>query len=286
MPTVASPTANPYGPLTTFKTENVLPPAAVYLGPQDSILVSCFSPSLSAAVTVCYRLLTPQGKIITSQQVFTNPASPFGGGITIPPSEGYLLSLTVQCGAAARGQMFVRVFLMGSQVLTAASPIDQLLAQGYTTGRDTVAYPQVAPENSLSGRGWLHSVTIAAPAPGAFWSQTVPAGVRWILKSVQTGITTSAVVGNRVPLVSIEDTGSNVLANMLGPGVITASQAFNLSWFDGGAFQTIGVFMEAPTVRDCILSPGYLIAGNFGSLGAADQFTATQLFVEEWVSQN
>jgi len=290
LPTVASSTTNPYGPLTTFKTENVLPPAAVYVSPQDQILISAISPSLAATVTVNWRLLTPQGIVITNQGTFNTTLAAAGRSLVIPPSEGYLMSLTVVCGAAVRGQMFVRAYLLGGSGLTAADPVDQLLIQGYLNGFDSIAYPQSVPESSLSGRGWIHGVTIAPPGAGGLPLLSVPSFVRWQLKSVFTSLICSPVVATRLPECTIYDNHSNPIAVLPAAAVQTANSSSSLSWFDGASAISISappsLVMGMASVRDLVMAPSWFLQLDALNMDPGDAFQETFVFVEEWASQN
>jgi len=285
-PPVANAQTNPYGPQVTFRTENVLPPAAVYVGPQDSIFVNLLSPSLAAPVSVTYRLLTPQGQIITSVQTVTTTSGAGGGAqLIIPPAEGYLLSLTVQCPSAVRGQMFVQAYLLAGTT-SASGTIDQLLLQGYAAGYDGIAYPQSIPESSTSGRGWVHSVFISQPAADTDWQTTVPAGVRWVLKAAQNAFATSAVVANRSPMLTFLTPGFLSVGWMPCGTILTANLPTDITWFDGALVMNIGNFLTGPLLRDFVLGPGYIIKSQTLNMAAGDQWGAAVLFVEEWVSQD
>jgi len=275
----------PYGPQVSFRTEGVLPPAVVYVSPQDSIYIQFFSPSLAAPVNVNYRLLTPQGLLISNQQATTTTVGAgVTGNIVIPPAEGYLLSLSVQCPTAVRGQMFVQAFLL-SGPNTATGVLDQLLLQGFASGYDVVAYPQSRPESSTSGRGYLHSVGIAPPGAGKEWTITVPPGVRWIIKSIQTSIVTG-VGGARIPNISIVNPAFQAVAFFPPINAVPASSAVNLEWYDGAPFANANQYLLTPLIRDLVIGPGWIVGSNTFNLGAGDVYNETVLFVEEWPSAN
>lgn len=284
-PTVAAP-GNPYGPQTTFRTENVLPPSAVYVGPDDAIVIYIRNPSLSATIFVNYRLLSPDGTIVPNSQSFTCKsvgAVPFI--FPISPTEGYLMSLSLFAPTTSRGQVFARVFLQrGTNQPTPV--IDQVLLQGYVSDDDRLGYPQSPTESALSGRGWVHSNLGPNTPAGQDWVITVPPGVRWKLKGVQNGLTAAAGGANREVTFTVSD------PNFLNMGLIPPAQAqaspnsFDYVWGEGLAYNPLISFAQSvPIFTDLVLGPGWHFGTITLSLQPGDQWGSPAYFVEEWCAQ-
>lgn len=284
-PTVAAP-GNPYGPQTTFRTENVLPPSAVYVGPDDAIVIYIRNPSVSATIFVNYRLLSPDGNIVPNSQSFTClsvGATPFI--YPISPTEGYLMSLSLFAPTTSRGQVFARVFLQrGTNQPTPV--IDQVLLQGYVSDDDRLGYPQSPTESALSGRGWVHKFVGTTPAPGVDWNITVPPGVRWKLKAVATTFTASAAVANRLTTFDIADPAFSTMGLISPNALIAASQQFFFAWGEGLAYcDNPFTFLSIPIFTDLVLGPGWHFGAQTFNLQAGDQWSIPVCFVEEWVAQ-
>lgn len=283
VPNVA-PAGYPYGPQVTFKTQDVLPPSAVYVSAQDAIELQARVPSVAVNIDLTLRLLTPQGEVKT--ELYTFPVSTMGAGVftaTVPPSEGFLISAHIEADNVSRGQCFVKLHLrpsLGPQ----ESALGALLIQGYVSGDDHLSYPQSPTESSLNGRGWLHVVTIPNPAPGNDWVATVPAGVRWNLKNAFAILTADATAGNRSVFLQMDDASFHGHISMPSNGVQPPSSTRGYNFLQGGAFSAYGSQITAPLVSDCLLGPGWTIRTVSVGLGAADQYSAIALDVEEYIA--
>lgn len=277
---------NPYGPQTTFKTENVLPPSAVYVGPDDKIAIYVRNPSVPATVHVNYLLLTAAGLLIANSEDFTGlsvGAAP--SKFFIPATEGYLISLSLFAPTTSRGQVFARAFLQrGNDGPTPV--IDQVLVQGYVSDDDRLGYPQSPTESALSGRGWVHGVVLAQPAAGLDFTVTVPAGVRWKIKSVANNLVTSAAAANRLVQAEISDSSFLALGFVPPFAIVPASSNGNFVWGEGLAYGGSGTgFQGVPIFTDLVLGPGWHFSTFTQNIQAADRWQNPVAFVEEWVAQ-
>lgn len=276
---------NPYGPLVNFQTEGVFPPSAVYVSPDDSIVMLVRNPTTDVTLHLSIRMLTPQGEVKATHQDFIVPK---GAGnatpCTLPPSEGFLLSATVYAPVVSRGQCFVKVFLAQGPVVTDAT-LGALLCQGYVSDDDRLGYPQSPTESSLNGRGWVHGVVFASTPFVDNWSIAVPDGARWNLKSVSASVTVSAAPGNRQAVVNIHDPIGGLILELPQPYPLPATTTTNVTWGDGLAFAT-GLAYTAPLVRDFILGPGWIIKGRIDGFAAGDSWVANiGVNVEEYVAK-
>ena len=282
---VANPQNNPYGPQITFRTENVLPPTALYLSPQDGLALDVVCPSAPATVLISYRLLNPNGELVSNTNTYTFPALPNPQAVTIPPVEGYLLGVTIRSNAVARGQVFVRLFTVQGDI-NAGGTLQALLIQGYPTQNTRLSFPQSPIEADTSGHGWVKGLTFAAPAPGVDFVTAVPPGVRWRLVSLQSALSTSAAVAARLVALAIV-APVNLEVGVQSSGVVQpASAALFYSWFDGAVLTNAGGFVTAPSINGLFIPPGWTIGTGTENLQAGDQWSQTVMFVEEWASLN
>lgn len=275
----------PYGPQVTFRTQKILPPSAVYVGPDDSIAVFLRNPSISVTVNINYRLLRADGVIISNVETLTGQSTGNAAIVkSISPNEGFLLSMELTAPAVSRGQAFVRVFLQRGTNQTNA-PLDHLLLQGYVSNDDNLGYPQSPTESSLDGRGWSQNIAISAPGPGNNWTISVPTGVHWKLKAVFMQFQASAAAGNRNVAIDIFSTGVNVVAVTIFPATIAPSGAGVLCAAPGLTALSSSTFQLTGLPEDLILLGGWKIQSQGIAMAAGDTFSQIQITVEEWVGQ-
>lgn len=278
-------TQNPYGQLVTFKVSDVLPPSAVYVGPNDQIFLQLLIPTLTAVqVTISYRLLrASDGQLVSTvvTQQITGPAFPFR--LFIPPTEGYLLALMVQSNNVSRGQIYCRVFIDQGQ-LGAVGNLVGMLVQGYLSITDVLVYPGSVFESSLNGRGWLRTLSQGAvnQAPNVF---TVPANVHWKIRAVNFTYSASATVASRQPYVAANDAGGNQLWFQLAPFTVPANNIGLMACAPGLTQSVNGTTASAGLGDDFILTPGFTISGNALAIIAGDQVGPMIITVEEFVGQ-
>jgi hypothetical protein len=286
---LVAPYDNPYGPLVKFRTLGIFPPSAVYVGPSDALEFEARSPSVSTAVNVTVRILTPQGEIKEIPLAFTVATS--GTAVftsRVPPTEGFVLTAHASANNASRGQCFVKLHLLKNPGASAAL-LGALLFQGYLSADDHLSYPQSPTESSLTPPGWTHTIIITAPGAGNDWSTQAPAGVRWRLKTVFAAFTASATVASRGPRVILTDSAARLIADLPISPAITASQVCDFTWGEGLTPQSI---VLANLVIDTAQLPGQLLLPQqafvkslTNSLQAGDAWTAILLTVEEFVAQ-
>lgn len=146
------------------------------------------------------------------------------------------------------------------------------------------------PSRGISGEApWRRSRIVqgvAAPAAGADWSQTIPAGHLWRPFSVTAQLLTSAAVANRQAVLVLGD-GTNTFAFLSAPAVQAASTTVVYTWADISTVLALGARQLAP-LSDIDLPPGWTIGVATALLDVADQWSAIRLGVidttERWGS--
>jgi hypothetical protein len=275
---------NPYGPLITFQSQNILPPSAIYVGPNDSIFLQVFAPTVAVIVSLYYRFLRPDGQLISNNRQVT------GGGVgnanfalTIAPSEGFLLSMVVSSGATSRGQCFARAFIVPGGLQT-VSTFAHLFLQGYASQVDAASFPQGPLESSLNGRGWLRDVIVNGPSQPIL-TAIVPTGAHWLVRAVNFTVQTSIAVGNRTLVASVTDTLGNNTYNQVAPATIPASTLVTCAFGSGGTSAASNILQSAGFPNEMILPAGWHLQAQIAGGDIADAIQVLFVTVEEFVGQ-
>lgn len=276
--------ANPYGPQISFRTESVLPPAAVYVGPDDALLLDARCPSITAPLHLTLRRLNPDGEISSDQydlKVGTSGAAE--QTFTIPPAEGYILSAHCRTDAAERGQLFVKLHARRN-VGGTDQALGHLFFQGYISTDDHLGYPQSPTQSSLDGRGWLHAIPAQISGPGVPVIWTVPQGLRWLVRVVTAQLTTDSLVYTRNIVMQLNDASGTQFAVFPSNYGQPASTTATYTWGEGLQMATQQGFVSAPLVSDLLLSPNWQVAlGSVPIIDADDQWASGTIMVEEYV---
>lgn len=248
---------SPYGPVATFLTQGVQPPAAQYIGPSDQIQLTLRSPNVGATVTLGLRLLSLKGEVQPLSYTFTTPPTAGGSFIeVITPGECFLLSAVITNATVRRGQCWATVNLQRGNP-TGGAAVGMVLIAGYATATDTLGYPGTPSTDSLSGRGASLVYTAAPVAPVTDMVITVPPATRWShLSATGTALWKAGANFDQVPVF--------ILATAAGAiKCIAFSQAF--------FFESVSV---VPLIQSSNESGGTGIGGSTDA-NAGDTITFT-----------
>lgn len=240
-------------------------------------------------ITIQGRLLLPSGSI----QPFSFQHTPnidrsqkvehfaLGGGTLLT------VVAFASSGTPVRGQTFVQITVI--QGLTGASIVLGTLLQGYVTSVEQLAWPGSPIQSSLSGRGWLHQVSLTTPGagvPNAF--VVAPTRARWRVQNVTTNFTTDGTAGNRFILLFFDVLGVQVqhlpLNNNIGPGANVLC-----SWTAGAGAGFVVDPSTGLAFASLAIGPGVELAGgdDIGlallNIKPADNLVAQVAIVEEWL---
>lgn len=259
------------------------PPSNLYIQLEDRLQIDQVATSGVIGMTVTARILRADGTIIALQLALS-------GGVpfthiknTFDLVEGYLLSLVITPST----QSFQRgIYFVTAQIIRGTPPnqfITQTLFADYVVGGYTLGFPGGRLAQSVDGFGSTNSLTIAAPAAGVELSFSVGSGQRLRPRSIRFSLTTSATVANREVTLVIDD-GAAIFAQI--PSNFT--QAASLSETYCFALGTQSVKGSVTTLAlsplpDCLLSGGYRIRTLTTAIQATDQYSAAQLYHENWV---
>lgn len=184
-------------------------------------------------------------------------------------------------GTPIGAQCYARLELV--QGSTGALQTLATIANGYLSANVAIGYPDTQRARAVDGRGTFRSVANAAPAAGADFTATVPTNARWSLQSVAFALTTSATVGNRTPLLTIDD-GVNILWQAGNNAAVAASIT---ATFYAGAGVQIGTVQanvfQIALPEPMVLAAGFRVRSITGGIVAGDQYSQQFLNVEEWL---
>lgn len=297
--------------VVTFSVDRISPPGAVYVQ-RDDVLTFEITSSIVDTVTINWRQLLapfPRGGqpdaqatpdpfqtaqssniIEPGQRVVSITGANLNAPnfVTVPLTEGYLLSITaVALNAFNRGQVFVRAFLNRGVFNLNAQTNFLLLFADYVTLFSAAAWPWGRIIDSTESSGFPSTATFANPAPTTDFVVTVPATHRWRVQSLSAVLTTSAAVGNRQVHSRVQDGVPNIVFDAPAPSVQAASLAVRYSFVPG---LTSVAVIDGSTVVP--LPPGLvlqqsgltrIVSATTGIL-AGDQWSALAIGVEDYLA--
>src|SRR5262252_7062225 len=95
---------NPYGPTVTFRTEDVLPPSALYVSMDDTPVAQFIASAPGLLFKLAVRMLLPQGIVQVDEYESVNfPPGSIVYNIVVPPVEGYILSSLISLQSTLDG---------------------------------------------------------------------------------------------------------------------------------------------------------------------------------------
>lgn len=263
------------------------PPAALYIGRDDRILVRVFNSNSGQDVGVEARLLTPAPEL--SPQAWTLTGLTTDRAVNefyIDLAEGFLLTMQVRprTGTPRRGQLYVQAGL-GRGSSGAWNPMT-ILCQGYLTTTLNLAWPPAPIEPSERPPGQLRSIAGTDPAAGVEISETVPTNARWRLLAIRYALVTDSTVATRTSRIILDDGATIYHVAEFG-----ATQAASATVNYGGAVHTAYKDSSIPTnnimipLPDLWLFQGHRIRTITNNLQAGDNHGAPQLLVEELIEE-
>ena len=271
-------------PAIRLATQNVPPPAGLYVTINDALQLTLYGTIASVPVNLRVRLLLPDGTIsINAWDVSSGPQLQ-KNSFQFMLSEGYILSATVFTQASvARGQLYGTLQLNRGAI--GSTLYGQTLTQGYVTGQSAIYFPNGPHGYSLEGAGHLRVVVGAIPALGAEFIETVPALSTWRLLSLRVKLITSAAATPRVMTLVLDD-GANFFCQVSA----SATQAASISnTYNFGAGQDTFVTAN-PIIQQLAMPVGMLLTSGFRirstttSKDAGDQYTQLFYAVEEFIN--
>ncbi|HEV3059064.1 MAG TPA: hypothetical protein VGY48_12510 [Vicinamibacterales bacterium] len=263
----------------------------LYVTGEDGLRLTVFNSAAGVTVTFSGRFLPAKQRddeadqrVSSINQTLVPTTARAASTVFLSLGEGWLLDWSVQAtaGTPLVGQTFATLEIVRGT--SGALARLSRLGHGYLTATTALGWPGSTFTNSLDGEGAVRSIQVSTPAAGADFLQAVPTGARWELLSVKALLTTAVAVANRSPRLLLDD-GANVLFDGPAPVTQAASLAVVWSWGAGAGGPVIADAgaVSSPIPNDVYLSAGFRILSSTGLLQAADQWSAINLLVREWI---
>jgi hypothetical protein len=297
--------------VVSFGFDKVGPPAAVYIQRDDVVLFEGVSQTPGETVTLNLRLLLPSaraplqpdhspagaagagaiigpGYIQTITVTIQLPAALTFGFQTIPLTEGYLLSASVVCSlAAVLGLTYARAQLnRGTAQSVPGNPFTMLLG-GYVTKFDPIGWPTGPFIRPSDGPGLLNAYAIGNPAAGADFLFSTPSTGRMRVAGLIATLVTSATAGNRFPSFKFTQTTIGTLQYQVQDNTaVPAATTITYSLAPGGTnVRGAGapIFETLPMPSPIMARAGVQVGSATQGLLAGDQWSAINLYTEEWL---
>lgn len=290
-------------PLSTYVHQGLRPDLPLWVTPDDKLVLIAKSIivgniSLSGAYKL-WTASTPEGldpdqpfplwSPISAQmpELFASGvlnASVPGDGFTHtfiqPLSYGYLVSAAIngQPLGAARGLVYASLWLARG---TASNlTFYRCLAADYVEDMVGPSFPEGPILGAENSRGHITNYDGSVPLAGQETMVIQPTGARWRLIHVGARLTTSAVVGNRTPSLSIGSFGFG--SQIIGTQVVAASTQIEIGWWTGLADSGhTGTQINLWLPSDVSLEGGQVVQTKTAGLLAGDQWSDMTVLVEE-----
>lgn len=274
-----------YGPVATFTTQGVQPPATGYLGPADQLSIQVLSPNAPFSFSVSLRYLDLKGNVQPLLVELAGDATGVTPNVTpVQLAEGFLLSAVAFNGTTQRGQCWVQ-FLVLRQKAAAAVVVADVLLQGYVTTVDYVAWPGTPIASALDGRGALLTYPGGGGGVDTAVTLTVPPGVRWHVLGVSWDAAGFPASTDAIFALAVQDATGNVTSAGAGPiGVLISGPGVTTINFNALAtFIATGPIAGCPMSSDVWVKAGYVLTGLLSDGPTGITYGNMQVSVEEYV---
>jgi hypothetical protein len=194
-------------------------------------------------------------------------------------------SSALAVGAATAANQATEITGLAAIVAALAATLKMNLAQiagtatSVGTGASDAGTQRVAACNPV-----IKTISVSAPAAGAAWTATPPAGKQWIIIALSYIFTASATAATRTLNIFTNTSGNAWFVDLARNG-ITASQAPRVNAFSGGQLSTdiltgnLQIFLSLPP--GLIIDSGDVLNGSAANIQTTDQFSNIFLKVIE-----
>lgn len=267
-----------------FDFMDAQPPMGTYIGVDDALQIVAFSNASLNTVTVNVRVLALDGLVHPFQFQIQPSGARTAGYFRFQLMEGYLLSCTANWSGQPNASNWAFIQINLTRAPFGLNNQYDVLLSGYLAQNTPLAYPEAILMRATDGAGVVRSITGTVPGPGADISETVPTSARWRVISFRAQLTTSVAVANRDVSLTYDD-GANIFMESPSNLVLAASLTNIYNYFDSATL--LGTQFNSRTVAP-IPSQGLLVTGNrirtnTTGINAADQWSAPQYQVVEWL---
>jgi hypothetical protein len=269
--------------------ESVPPDPKMYITRDSNLSINYLSFQADGTITVSYKILDPNGKIVYGQQSFAVASTGQLTRVQFSLVEGFLLSVGVQIYNAGtrvlRGDCFVQV---GLSYTTAAVPQPfKMLISDYVTTMCSLGWPDGGLHQSVEGYGCIYSQSNGAPLAGADIFFTTPAYMRTRLHSVSATLVTSVAVANRIPTFTFYNSNTQIVWALGPPAAQTAGKTVVYNLGEGVAMATdASGNVTIPLPAEFWFANGACdVATVTTNIQAADQWSTSKFVYECWAEE-
>lgn len=286
---MSSPNSSPITsrpPQINFTDRFVQPPSALYVFRDDLLFIRSLSSAGGRTLRLRGRLLTPTGEVLTLDFVHLTAVGTRAPLMeTFDLAEGFLLGLAVvpETLATSRGETFVTVGITRGG--TAEPAITQVLFSGYIEGVTMQSWPGGKVLSSVEGPGRLLKLVSINPGAGVEITVTTPANVRWRVMAMAFDLATSATVAAR--LVELEFVVASTTVALIPANLTHAAnetRKYSAAPLSAGGINTAGPLL-IPIPENVILQEDDTVGTSTANLQFDDDFTAPEVYVEEWLQE-
>jgi hypothetical protein len=258
-------------------------PFEFYTTGEDNLRITSFCSVANVALALDLRTIDNKGSINAHRHAHAPSSDRTAKSDDIVLGVGAVMNITTfaTAGAPKFGQCFVIVQLIRG--IGAAAVVLGTMLQGYVTQRQALGWPGSPIQSSFSGEPPVLQIASGPHALGTDWHIECPAGARWSIENIFTGLVTVGAA-TRIAITQISRGG--VFTAFINP---TQSQvgalSANYTWapnllYDQKITSTI---QNCPLPAPCMLSAGDQIGGFTIGLTVFDQWNPAQLSYREWL---
>ena len=246
--------------------------------------LTVFNSAAGVTLGVRYRAIDIEQNPVSSGDFITPATNRTASTLTIQLPIGWIYGVTVfaTAGTPLTGNTFCVLDVVRGD--GTAAFVVQNLAEGYVSAQVRLSWPQGPFSAPQDGQGVLRSITGTTPGAGAEISETVPSNARWEVLAFRFQLLTAVAVANRVNTLLLDD-GANEYHRIETPIVQAASTTFIYVHSQGHAAGSAGAgnAIHKHLPGNIRLGAGHRIRTSTGAIQAADQYSAVQYLVREWL---
>jgi len=265
-----------------YSRDDLNPAVNLYVTVEDRLRVSILCQTAATEVDVIARIQRPDGQVIPMLQQIKPASSAAIQNFEFDLTEGFLLdvSATTPTAAIRVGAIFVIVELIRGTGANAFA--SRVLVSNFVSTSVVIGWPEGPNQASVQNAGQVTASLGGNPGAGNEINIQVPAGVRWLLQSFNTQLTTSATVANRTPHIRITDAAGNLFWDCAASAAQAASLTVQYSACGGvqPTFNDNSAIFPVPDVM--MLLQGWRIRTLTTNLQAGDTWLNPNVNVISW----
>ena len=255
-----------------------------YVQDSDALFFKWFDPTDGlVTVQVSARLLKSDGSVSLMVNAAQTDGSIFGGQVTWPLSEGFLLSICIVAtnGSCLPGALYVSTGIMSNP--GTAPVFEQVLAAGYLAPANDIVWPGGTIQRPGDGAGAALRIGPTGNNPSPLEIGNIPRGCKVLLHSCDVSIVTSAVVANRFAQLYI-NSGSVLATEKSWTGItpIPANSTVRATFAGSGEEISASGLLNIPMPASVELLSTWAVGINIINADVGDRVRSMAIDFELW----